>query len=88
MQESILILNPGDRSPLKNKTLIAIKLMPAISENVELFVTPVSYGNIWIDWLNYNCKGSPEVNDSDKKEIMKYVYPPLEWIDNKLLDRL
>ena len=88
MQESILILDPGDRSPLKNKTLIAIKLMPAISENVELFVTPVSYGNIWIDWLNYNCKGSPEVNDSDKKEIMKYVYPPLEWIDNKLLDRL
>jgi len=88
MRKSILILDPGDRWSPKNRTLIAIKLMPAISEDVELFVTPVSYGNIWIDWFNYDCKNSPEIDVLEKIEIMGEIYPPLEWIDNNLMSSL
>ena len=88
MRNSILILDPEDRCSPNNRTLIAIKLMPAISENVELFVTPVSYGNIWVDWFNYDCISSPEIDISERIEIIREIHPPLEWIDNNLMSSL
>ena len=51
MRESILILDPG-RDYL-NRTVIVIKLLPAISENVELVTTLAFSGNDYGGWINY-----------------------------------
>jgi len=86
MRESILILDPG-RDYL-NRTVIAIKLLPAISENVELLTTLAFSGNDYGGWINYDCKDSPRIDDSEKIEIMKFINPPLEWIEPKLMSHL
>ena len=86
MRESILILDPG-RDYL-NRTVIAIKLLPAISENVELLTTLAFSGNDYGGWINYDCKDSPRINDSEKIEIMKFFNPPIEWIEPKLMSHL
>ena len=86
MRESILILDPG-RDYL-NRTVIAIKLLPAISENVELLTTLAFSGNDYGGWINYDCKDSPRIDDSEKIEIMKFINPPLEWIEPKLMRHL
>ena len=86
MRESILILDPG-RDYL-NRTVIVIKLLPAISENVELFTTLAFSGNDYGGWINYDCEDSPKIDDSEKIEIMKFINPPLEWIEPKLMSHL
>ena len=88
MRESILVLDPGESEEGGFRTLIAIKLLPAISENVELFITLVISGFDKGEWIYHHCKDSPEIDDSEKIEIMKYLYPPHEWIDHKLMSSL
>ena len=64
-------------------------MLPAIEENVELFVTVVpSSGFFEGSWIGHNCNDSPDIEESDKIELMKYLYPPIEWIDHKLMSSL
>ena len=86
MRKSILILDPG--RDYVNRTVIVIKLLPAISENIELFTTLAFPGNDYGGWINYDCKDSPRIDDSEKIEIMKFFNPPLEWIKPKLMSHL
>ena len=86
MRQSILILDPGH--DYVNRTVIVIKLLPAISENVELVTTLAFSVNNYGGWINYDCKDSPRINDSEKIEIMKYFNPPIEWIEPKLMSHL
>ena len=89
MRKSILVLSGLPSKGGNYSSLIAIKLSPAIEENVELFVAVVpSSGFNEGSWIGQNCNDSPEINDTDKAEIIKCLYPPLEWIDNKLMSSL
>ena len=90
MRKSILILECDGRNNKDNyDTFIAVKLQPAIEENVELFVTVIpSYGFDKCDWIFQNSKGSPDIDESDKIKIMKDLYPANAWIDQKLMRSL
>jgi hypothetical protein len=91
MRKSILVLSllgPSKGENLDN--FIAIKLSPAIEENVELFVTVVPSTGIMHPciWIGQDCNDGPEINDAEKNEIMNYLYPPQEWIDQELMSSL
>ena len=90
MRESILVLYCHDTHKGDNyDSFIAIKLLPAIEENVELFVTVIpSYGFDKCGWIFQNSKGSPDIDESDKIKIMKDLYPANAWIDQKLMRSL
>ena len=90
MRKSILILECDGRNNKDNyDTFIAVKLHPAIEENVELFVTVIpSYGFDKCGWIFQNSKGSPDIDESDKIKIMKDLYPANAWIDQKLMRSL
>ena len=90
MRKSILILEcDGSNNNDNYDSFIAVKLQPAIEENVELFVTVIpSYGFDKCDWIFQNSKGSPDIDESDKIKIMKNLYPANAWIDQKLMRSL
>ena len=87
MRKSILVLDPqGALKGNNNETLIAIKLLPAIEENVELFVTVIPSNAFFENsWIGQNCGDGPDLDESDKFEITKSLYPPKEWIDQKFM---
>ena len=39
-------------------------------------------------WIGQNCGDGPDLDESDKFEITKSLYPPKEWIDQKFMSSL
>ena len=90
MRKSILILEcDGGNNKDNYDTFIAIKLLPAIEENVELFITVIPSSRFDKGgWIFQDSKGSPDIDESEKIKIMKNLYPANAWIDPKLMRSL
>ena len=64
-------------------------LARSLRENIELFSTVVPASEFDKgDWIFQDSKGSPDIDESDKIEIMKNLYPANAWIDQKLMRSL